>query len=285
MWNGCKAWAVSTCEDPDMKLAILSDVHGNFTALQAVVADIERRGGVDEVINLGNMVSGPLMPLQTANFLMRQNWLQIAGNHDPQVLQVATSTRSTSDAFAAAELDDPSRWWLAALQDSLDARLHAGEVWAERLGPDVALCHGTPRSTVEYLLETADGDGIRAALPNEIADRLGQQVPPHIQLLACGHSHVPRVVRQTNGLLIVNPGAVGLPAYDVSRPHPLSAYHRVENGSPDARYAIAERVGSIWHAALISVPYDAESTARLAASNGRHDWAHTLRTGYMPRLL
>ena len=58
-----------------MKIAVMSDVHGNFSALQAVVADIARRGGVDEVVNLGNMVSGPLMPLQTAHFLMRQDWM------------------------------------------------------------------------------------------------------------------------------------------------------------------------------------------------------------------
>ncbi len=268
-----------------MKIAIMSDVHGNFSALQAVVADIARRGGVDEVINLGNMVSGPLMPLQTAHFLMRQNWLQIAGNHDPQVLQVATGERSTSDAFAAGELDDPCRWWLAALQDPLDARLHTGELWKERLGAEVAACHGTPRSNVEYLLETAEGVGIRTALAHEIAERLGGRVPPHVRLLACGHSHIARVVRLATGLLIVNPGAVGMPAYDVSRAHPLSSYHRVENGSPDAHYAIAEKVDGQWHAALVSVPYDAEAAAQLAARNGRHDWAHALRTGYMPRLL
>lgn len=268
-----------------MKLAILSDVHGNFSALQAVVADIARRGGVDEVINLGNMVSGPLMPLQTAHFLMRQNWLQIAGNHDPQVLQVAATERNTSDAFAAGELDDPSRWWLAALQDSLDARLHSGELWSNRLGTEVGLCHGTPRSTVEYLLETAEGEIIRTALAPEIEERLGDRVAPCVRLLVCGHSHIQRANRLPSGLLIINPGAVGIQAYDVSRPHAHSDYHRVENGSPDARYAIAEKVDDHWHAALISVPYDAESTAQLAARNGRHDWAFSLRTGYMPRLL
>ena len=268
-----------------MRIAIMSDVHGNFLALQAVVADIERRGGVDEVLNLGNMVSGPLMPLQTAHFLMRQDWLQIAGNHDPQVLEPSTGVRNTSDAFAAAELDEPSRWWLAALQDSLDPRLHAGAVWAERLGGDVGMCHGSPRSTVEYLLETAEGENIRTALASEIAERLGDRVPPHIGLLACGHSHVPRVMRLKTGLLIVNPGAVGISAYDVSRAHPLSSYHRVETGSIDARYAVAEQVNGVWHGCLMAVPYDVESTARQAAKNGRDDWAHTLRTGYMPRLL
>ncbi|MDP3813246.1 MAG: metallophosphoesterase family protein [Hydrogenophaga sp.] len=268
-----------------MKIAILSDVHGNFSALDAVIADIERRGGVDEVINLGNMVSGPLMPLQTAHFLMRQNWLQIAGNHDPQVLQVTTGVRSASDAFAAAELDDPARWWLTSLNDSLDARLHTGELWADRLGGDVAMCHGTPRSPVEYLLETAEGDGTRLALAPEIAERLGEHVPAHIRLLACGHTHVQRALRLPGGMLVVNPGAVGMPAYDVSRAHPLSRYHRVENGSPDARYAIAETIQGQWQVDLISVPYDFESTAQLAIKNGRPDWAHVLRTGYMPRLL
>lgn len=138
---------------------------------------------------------------------------------------------------------------------------------------------------MEYLLETADGENIRTALPAEIAERLGDRVPPHIRLLACGHSHVPRVARLKSGLLIVNPGAVGMPAYDVSRGHPLSSYHRVETGSIDARYAMAEKVDGVWHGSLMSVPYDVESTAQLAVKNGRHDWAHALRTGYMPRLL
>lgn len=196
-----------------------------------------------------------------------------------------TNVRSTSDAFAAAELDDPARWWLAALQDSLDPRLHAGETWADRLGNDVALCHGTPRSTVEYLLETAEGEGIRMALGSEINERLGQHVPAHIRLLVCGHSHIQRALRQPGGMLIVNPGAVGMPAYDVSRPHPLSSYHRVENGSPDARYAIAENIEGQWQVDLVSIPYDFEAAAQLAIRNGRPDWAHALRTGYMPRLL
>lgn len=268
-----------------MKIAILSDVHGNLPALLAVIDDMARRGGVNEVINLGNMVSGPLMPLQAAHFLMRQDWLQIAGNHDPQVLPVTTGVRSASDAFAAAELDDPARWWLASLQDSLDARLHTGELWADRLGGEVAMCHGTPRSPVEYLLETAEGDGIRLALAAEIAERLDQRVPPPIRLLVCGHSHIQRALRLPGGMLIVNPGAVGMPAYDVSRAHPRSKYHRVENGSPDARYAIVETVHGQWQVDLISVPYDFETTAQLAIKNGRPDWAHALRTGYMPRLL
>ena len=59
--------------------------------------------------------------------------------------------------------------------------------------------------------------------------------------------------------------------------------HVIENGAPDARYAIVERVHGAWQAALLAVPYDHESMARLAEQRGQPDWAHALRTGYMPR--
>lgn len=267
-----------------MRIAVMSDIHGNLPALQAVMADIERRG-VDVVVNLGNMVSGPLMPLQTGQLLARQDWLQIAGNHDPQVLDAPTPERSQSDRFAAAALDDPLRLWLRGLVKGTDPRLHQGSLWPQRLGDDVALCHASPRSDVEYLLETPEGEALRVATAEEIDERLGQHLPGHIRLLLCGHSHLPRVVRRADGLLIVNPGAVGLPAYDVSRPYPLSSYHRVENGSPDARYAVAEKRDGVWQADLLSVPYDHESMARLAARHGRPEWEMALRTGYWPRLL
>jgi hypothetical protein len=78
--------------------------------------------------------------------------------------------------------------------------------------------------------------------------------------------------------LLVNPGSVGLPAFDDERPYP----HLIENGSPDARYAIVERIDGEWLASLITVPYGHAAMARLALQNGQPDWAHALRTGYMP---
>lgn len=75
--------------------------------------------------------------------------------------------------------------------------------------------------------------------------------------------------------MIVNPGSVGLPAYDDV--HPVA--HRVETGSPHARYAVAERQGGIWSTSLIAIPYDWETAARVAQARGRGDWAVALRTG------
>jgi predicted phosphodiesterase len=152
------------------------------------------------------------------------------------------------------------------------------------LGHDVALCHGSPRSDIEYLLETPEGEAARLASETEIEERLEGQISEHISLLACGHSHVPRVVRLSSELLIINPGSVGLPAYDDDHPYPFSKFHRIENGSPDARYAVVEKSNGHWRYELISVPYDHESMALLAEKRDRPDWAHALRTGRMPRV-
>ena len=266
-----------------MKIAFVSDIHGNLPALQAVLQDIARRG-VAQVVDLGDMLSGPLMPLETARFLLQQrDWLHIAGNHERQVLEIPLERQGASDAFASAALDGEARDWLRGVVASTDPRLHPATLGTGRLGDDVALCHGSPRSDLEYLLETPEGESVALALGTEVKQRLDGRIPPHIGLLACGHSHVPRAVRTPGGLLIVNPGSVGLPAYDDDHPYPRSAYHRVENGSPDARYAIAEKTAAGWQADLISVPYAFEPMAALAERHGRPDWAHALRTGYMPR--
>jgi diadenosine tetraphosphatase ApaH/serine/threonine PP2A family protein phosphatase len=115
---------------------------------------------------------------------------------------------------------------------------------------------------------------VRLAAPEEVAQRLGDV---RAELVICGHTHVPRSVRAPNGTLIVNPGSVGLQAYDDEHP----TFHMVQNGSPDARYAIVERIDGAWTSGLITVPYDSRPMAELAQRNGRPDWARALLTGYM----
>jgi predicted phosphodiesterase len=67
------------------RIAILSDIHGNLPALEAVIADAEAQGCTG-FANLGDSLSGPLWPVETADLLMAQGWPTIAGNHERQLL-------------------------------------------------------------------------------------------------------------------------------------------------------------------------------------------------------
>lgn len=240
-----------------MRLAIISDIHGNLAALEAVVADLRLRA-VDHVVNLGDSLSGPLLPLETAQFLMDQDWTHLAGNHERQILEIGAGS-GQSDKYAHAQLSARELAWLASLQSVL------------QFSPDILLCHGTPGSDTTTLLQTAE----RPATRQEIDTRLGGTLA---SLIACGHSHVPRCVRSAKGQLIVNPGSVGQPADADDYPYP----HVIENGSPDARYAIVERRDGQWLASLLAVPYDSRAMAALARSRARPDLECALLSGYMP---
>ncbi len=267
-----------------MRIAFISDIHGNLLALQAVLDDLKCRGGADLIINLGDIVSGPLQPEETAQFLMqRTGWIHLAGNHERQTLTHTRERQGETDRFTADALSKTSRHWLDGLPGKPTDFLWRQGERMPALPSDVAICHGSPRSDLEYLMETAEGESVRQASTGELTPRLGD-LSDDIRLLACGHTHVPRVWQVSDSLCLLNPGSVGLPAYDDDAPMPLSRYHRVENGSPDARYAIANRgADGRWHPELLTVPYDHDAMASLAERNGRADWGHALRTGFMPR--
>lgn len=245
-----------------MRLALVTDIHGNLAALEAVAADLRRRS-VDQIVNLGDSLSGPLLPLETAQFLMAEGWLCLAGNHERQILTNSSQRRSASDEYAHSQLTAKEFIWLKSLAP------------ISRIAQEVLLCHGTPLSDTEYFLETVEERAVRPATSAEVEIRLASELAP---LVACGHTHVPRVVHTKRGQLVVNPGSVGLPAYDDTHPFP----HVIETGSPNARYAIAEQSKSGWCISLLSVPYDHKSMAQLARLRGRLEWEHALLTGYMP---
>ena len=124
--------------------------------------------------------------------------------------------------------------------------------------------------------------GVRAATAVEVLERLGTGAHVAASLILCGHTHLPRKVTATHPtsghlITIVNPGSVGLAAYDDV--HPFR--HFIENGSPHARYAVAEQTPAGWQVELRTVMYDFESMAKLAESRHRPDWAIALRTGRM----
>jgi predicted phosphodiesterase len=246
-----------------MRLAVISDVHGNLAALEAVVADIRRRGA-DLIVNLGDCTSGPLWPKETCDHLRDMTIPTVRGNHDRVVGEDDARQMGLSDRFAFDRLSKDQRRWLSALPTTLE------------LEPGLGLFHAMPCSDASYLLETVVDERLVLASGADISARL-ESFQGRIAL--CGHSHQPRAVRLPSGVLVVNPGSVGCPAYEDDSPPHVS-----ETGSPHARYAMVT-VQDAKHPAidLIAVEYDWESAAEVAARNGRPSWAHALRTGYAGR--
>ena len=245
------------------RIAFVTDIHGNLPALEAVVADLRRRDAT-HVVNLGDSLSGPLLPQETARYLMASGWFHLAGNHERQILSDGPDGHGASDTYARSTLSVVERAWIASLAAT------------GRYDEHVVLCHGTPRRDDEHLLETFGPASHRSATLAEVDERLGAV---DAEVVVCGHSHVPRVVRTATGRVVVNPGSVGLQAYADDEPF----RYTVEMRSPDARYAIVERVDGHWVTTLIAVPYEHEPMARLAEARQRPEWAAALRTGELPR--
>ncbi len=245
-----------------MRLAVLSDIHGNIRALEAVIAEL-RREKPDRIVNLGDCFSGPLHAAAVADVLIATDWITVRGNHDRWLLETAPERMGASDRHAFAQLDTREEDWLRDLSATA------------RIDKDVLLCHGTPASDTEYLTETIEGREVREATMTEVEARLaGDQTP----LILCGHSHVPRLAGRAGGGSVVNPGSVGLQAYEDDTPR-----HFVETGSPHARYALLTRRRTGWSAEFRRVAYDWDAAARDAENTGRPDWAFALRTGRAAR--
>jgi putative phosphoesterase len=241
-----------------LRIAVIADIHGNIRALEAVQSDL-RRHAPDLVLNLGDHLSGPLQAGPTADLLMEADYIQIRGNHDRQLLDRPLEQMGPSDLAAFGQLTDRHKQWLSNLPPT------------KVLDEKILLCHGTPESDLEYLLEEIHGTELRLARP--------KQIHFNVPLVLCGHSHIPRLVRTTTGATIVNPGSVGLPAFDDTHP----TLHYVETGSPHARYAIIDHARTTPKVNLIAVEYAWEQAASDAAAAGRPDWAHALATGYALR--
>jgi len=242
-----------------MRVAVIADIHGNLRALDAVLADMAGRD-VDLTVNLGDIVSGPLQPAETADRLMPLRLPTVRGNHERQLLTLALDRLGESDHHAASQLNAAQRQWLASFPATA------------LVGDEVFLCHGTPASDLDYFLETIDASGLRIATEQDVATRTAEAPGT---LLLCGHTHLPRSTQLADGRTVLNPGSVGLQAYEARWPFP----HTIQTGSPHARYAVAECTASTWKIEFIQVEYDWETQAQLAEKNARPEWAKALRTG------
>ena len=244
-----------------MKLAILSDIHGNRWALEAVLDDLSGTA-VDATLNLGDSLWGVLDPGGTADLLMTLPMRSVRGNTDRDLLAPPTATPPSIETHSRTALTPARRAWL----ERHEAPFTIGGVLA---------CHGTPTNDSETLLEDVSATGARRRSGADVGAVLGT-LSKDVSLVLCGHSHVPGIVQVPDGPLVVNPGSIGLPAYRSAVSHP----HKMESGSPHARYAVISKQEGGWRVELRAVAYDWTAAARQAEAIGRADWGHAIRTGH-----
>ena len=120
-----------------MRIAILADIHGNVLALEAVLADLKHRS-VDQFVNLGDCVSGPLWPRETAELLRQLNWPTVRGNHDRWVTDWPREKHCRSDVFACAF----QLAWLRTLPATLVPRAGPVALWGLASCPRAVIFRG-----------------------------------------------------------------------------------------------------------------------------------------------
>lgn len=244
-----------------MKFAVLSDIHSNVFALEAVIADAKKHA-VELMINLGDILYGPIAPRATYDLLIQHDIVTICGNQDRQIFEATTDeiTSNPTMQFIIDDLGVEPIDWMKLLPFDI------------QLNDDVYLCHGTPDNDLVYLLENVELGFARLRSDDEIIKLLNGQKS---KLICCGHTHMPRTVSLTTGQVIVNPGSVGLQAYTDDEP----IIHSMENFNSLASYAIVEKVNDSWNIEHINVPYNVELAVVECKKRDRKDWVHFLSTG------
>ncbi|MDX6730202.1 MAG: hypothetical protein QOC54_150 [Baekduia sp.] len=177
-----------------MRIAVLSDVHGNLTALDAVLGEVAEEG-FDLVVSGGDVVAGP-MPRECLELLAglgeRIRW--VMGNADREVVAALDGARvgdpgdpaQRAAHFAAARLDRSHRDLLASFAPTVAV-------------DDVLVCHGTPRSDVEIVTPRIDPGRLA-----EIVDGVSEPV------VVGGHVHL-QFLQRSGAVQWVNAGSVGMP--------------------------------------------------------------------------
>ncbi len=242
------------------KFAVLSDIHGNSWALKAVLDDLLARN-IDLVVNLGDVLYGPLDPKGTFEILQTIETIGICGNQDRLLLEnIDKKVDNQTMNFVFSQLDNAAIDYLKNL--TFDHHHSSG----------VYFCHASPHKDDEYLIEKLFKTHVGIKENHEI-DAVLENIDEKV--VVCGHSHQPKVVK-TGKKQIINPGSVGLPAYDDELP----IFHKMETHCPDANYCILTLENNeVKNIDLVAVSYDFESAANMAQKNNRPDWAKWLRTG------
>lgn len=212
----------------DLRIAVLTDVHGNAFGLEAVLADI-RQHSPDLIANLGDQVWGQADPRRALELQKNLGAVEVRGNNDERL------TLATSELAPAQR---PLQVWLAEQLPAADLhRLAALPTTALLADGAVLAAHGTPSTPWDSLLISWNGEGYAHRPESEIRQRL--EAAPAAEVVLVGHMHRERV-RRVDGRLLVSVG-------------PVSSQG---DGDPRARWAFLSRRRGVWQVELRRVEYD-----------------------------
>lgn len=246
-----------------VRIALLSDVHANLHALDAVLADIAARPGIAARYHLGDLVGYHAFPNEVIARLRDEGIPGVAGNYDSTVAHGYKHCGCRSENPRQEELAHESFSWtlahtsveskraLAALPFRLDVRPLGGHA----AGPTLFLMHATPQNNLVYVTEDRSADFLR-----KMAATTGARPG---DVLAFGHTHKPwqRVV---DDVLYVNTGSVGRP----------------KDGDPRAGYVLVTFGDATAAAELVRVDYDVMAACAALEDGGLPgDFAASLRSG------
>lgn len=241
-----------------MRVAVISDVHGNALALEAVLADIARHE-VDKILNLGDHFAGPIEPRRTAEILAGLDMVAIRGNTDRYLMEGNHDDLDESDRWIVDQLKGEPMDWLATLPATA---VYDGAIF---------LSHGSPNGDETYWLDRRAGKGrMRVATSGEVEAELPDG---RLAVYCCGHTHVARVVTLADGTVVFNPGSVGRPSFTMGDPDSAARL------SAAAAYAVVEKSAGKWHVNLRQVGYDNMAAAAIASAHGSDEWARDLEFG------
>ena len=214
-----------------MRYALISDIHANLPALEAVLNSIALRPEIDATYHLGDLVGYGPWPNETIALLKGCRVAGIQGNHDAKIGTSGAPAPRVPDLplshveWTARETSEENKAFLARLPFRLDLRPAGGHVTE----PTVILAHGTPIRIDEYWFEDQPEPFFL-----EMAARAGARAG---DVVCCGHTHLPwhRVVE---GIHFVNTGSVGRPkdgdwragyvVLDMNGEQPIVEFARVE---------------------------------------------------------
>lgn len=234
-----------------MRLALVSDQHGNDVAFHAVVEDLGRIG-VDDVVCLGDAVQGGTQPAETLDRLRELGCAVVLGNADAFLLEVPEDSPEPVDE----RLLEVREWTLSRLGESHLAQIRSFEptVRREADGFDLLFFHGSPRSYDDVLLPDSDAAALEPYRGHGAA------------LLAGGHTHLPWTLA-IDGALYLNPGAVGVARGGAADERTIRAV---------AEYAVVSTGEVGVTVEFRQVPYPVEKVREAAAHSGRphaDEWA------------